>query len=321
MDKRGLPRPRLRYTFGLWLCLSLVLELLFYAFSRYHYTQLNQQMLEEIKLRVSIDLASNEVAGEIHALNVESLDNYIALLNKYIKTQGWPLAVNNIRFKAHALPQSKNTLFLPSGAYLQYQNPGVSWHQHLSLLPIAAALLLSLFSGFYKTGSRAQQAKKKPMLPESHNERQPQARNGAAKVLNIDLHSRSLRHIQSDNRAEMANKPLCFYLALIEYCSDRPGVFLSPAKNLPPELLQLCETYFRRMTELGHAIRKRPDFNKNLEKTLSEIRAALDQVFVDDQDQKILFYPRKAIGEGSRSKVHNYAPPQLNKEQIDINGL
>jgi hypothetical protein len=75
-----------------------------------------------------------------------------------------------------------------------------------------------------------------------------------------------------------------------------------------------------RLMELGHTKRKRPDFNANLDKTLSEIRAALDEVFAGYSEEKTRYYPPRAQGEGSRSKQHSYALPVLHHADIQIIG-
>jgi len=62
------------------------------------------------------------------------------------------------------------------------------------------------------------------------------------------------------------------------------------------------------------------DFNANLDKTLSEIRAALDEVFSSFSEEKETYYPPRAQGEGSRSKQHSYAIPSIKQEDITIIG-
>ena len=72
--------------------------------------------------------------------------------------------------------------------------------------------------------------------------------------------------------------------------------------------------------DLGHTKRKRPDFNANLDKTLSEIRAALDEVFAGYSEEKAKYCPPRAQGEGSRSKQHSYALPRLYAHEIEVIG-
>ena len=84
--------------------------------------------------------------------------------------------------------------------------------------------------------------------------------------------------------------------------------------------MTLANKSFGRLIELGHTKRKRPDFNANLDKTLSEIRAALDEVFADFPEEKDTFYPPRAQGEGSRSKQHSYALVSIKEDNIEIIG-
>src|SRR5690606_20984076 len=136
----------------------------------------------------------------------------------------------------------------------------------------------------------------------------------------LDLSRKELSLTNTDTRVALANKPLCFYAALLDYCQDHPHVRLCQHKLLPAELVELADNYFLRLVALGHTIRKRPDFNNNLEKNLSEIRAALDELFTAAPELKAFYYPPKARGEGSRSKTHSFALTQLPKESWQITG-
>ena len=57
-----------------------------------------------------------------------------------------------------------------------------------------------------------------------------------------------------------------------------------------------------------------------LEKTLSEIRAALDEILRQSPDLKAKLYPPKAHGEGSRSKLHSYGLKNLAESDYEIRG-
>ncbi|WP_100915038.1 hypothetical protein [Pseudoalteromonas spongiae] len=136
----------------------------------------------------------------------------------------------------------------------------------------------------------------------------------------IDLEQKLLINSRTHTSVPLANKPLCFYTALIEYCMAQPDVLLNQNKELPNELVSLANKYFYRLTELGHTIRKRPNFSNSLEKTLSEIRAALDEILLDDIELKDMLYPPKAHGEGSRSKLHHYGLRNVDTDQIEVIG-
>lgn len=136
----------------------------------------------------------------------------------------------------------------------------------------------------------------------------------------INLHDKSISNGLDDKRAPLSNKPFCFYAALVDYCLQQENPSLNHNKNVPDDLLHLANKYFYRLIELGHTKRKRPDFSTNLDKTLSEVRSSLDEVFHDYADAKDIFYPPKAQGEGSRSKMHNYALEHITQDQVVILG-
>lgn len=139
--------------------------------------------------------------------------------------------------------------------------------------------------------------------------------------LRIDLHQKTLVNIATNEAITMQNKPLCFFTALVDYCIQHPNQDLLHHKDVPLELVTRANKAFGRLIELGHTKRKRPDFNANLEKTLSEIRAVLDMVFKQNEPCKERFYPPRAQGEGSRSKQHSYALTKIKSEHVEILGM
>lgn len=141
-----------------------------------------------------------------------------------------------------------------------------------------------------------------------------------ALVLVIDLQNKTLASSLSGLSVPLQNKPLCFYAALVNYCTAYPDRPLHLHKDIPEELVSLANRVFARLIELGHTKRKRPDFNANLDKTLSEIRAALDETFAYSPVDKEKFYPPRAQGEGSRSRQHSYALTDIAKEDVEFIG-
>ena len=95
---------------------------------------------------------------------------------------------------------------------------------------------------------------------------------------------------------------------------------LNQNKDVPDELIDIADKYFHRLIALGHTIRKRPNFSSSLEKTLSEIRAALDDVMAEHIELKAKYYPPKAHGEGSRSKIHSYGLINVALTDIELIG-
>lgn len=136
----------------------------------------------------------------------------------------------------------------------------------------------------------------------------------------LDLQQRTLRHSSGGPAVVMANKPICFYAALLEFCSRDNETLLSQNKDMPEELQTLANKYFLRLVELGHTVRKRPNFKNSLDKTLSDIRAVLDEVYSEQPSLKGNYYPPKAHGEGSRSKLHHYGLRQISDQDYEILG-
>jgi hypothetical protein len=136
----------------------------------------------------------------------------------------------------------------------------------------------------------------------------------------INLQDKSIQYGADNTVIALPNKPFCFYAALVDYCLQNDTACLRHNNDVPDELLQIANKYFYRLIELGHTKRKRPDFSANLDKTLSEIRTVLDEVFQHHVQAKELFYPPKAQGEGSRSKMHNYALANTDLLRVEFIG-
>jgi hypothetical protein len=199
-----------------------------------------------------------------------------------------------------------------------------TWWQSVSLYPLLASLLLVFLLSPYLP--RRSFASVNGFGPGSGPDSGAAAGADAALSkeqsisLVLDLEHKCIALRGTDHKVELANKPLCFYAALLNYCQQHPQVRLCQHTILPDELLTMANQYFMRLVALGHVIRKRPDFDANMEKMLSEIRAALDELFIEYPESKTLFYPPKALGEGSRSKMHNFALNRLRDADWDIKG-
>ncbi|KZN61118.1 hypothetical protein N473_22515 [Pseudoalteromonas luteoviolacea CPMOR-1] len=270
--------------------------------------------LQEVKLRVSLDKHRLPLADPMlnYSGDPEALASYISDINQSLKAQ-------NSRVK---LVSISNTPLLPSkGLSVEHLNaPGsrtymlfklnTEQNNFLLIFPVVFAILnFALLKNVSRRKYKIQVRDNiKPVLPKKA-------------ILQIDLYSKTLQ-LTSDKetKVQLANKPLCFYLALLEYCRAYPDASLNQNKELPDELLDLADKYFHRLISLGHTIRKRPNFSNSLEKTLSEIRAALDELLVSTPDLKAKYYPPKAHGEGSRSKLHSYALTNIVDNDIDILG-
>lgn len=266
---------------------------------------------------------STQVSGDLDKLPLPNavfhstgrpweVNNYIKKVNEHLSKNDFPVFIKQISTElvsnqadniiVNTLQENEQTIWL---VLEKKRFPAL---QLLSIYPILAAALMTWMLSLYK------QTYRKPKPVEEPVEETIKS------WLQVDLKSKKLTNLVSDAHTELANKPLCFFCALIDYCTQNPDAHINPNKELPEELVKLANKYFFRLIDLGHTIRKRPNFTNNLEKTLSEIRAALDEIFGKDFEKKELFYPPKAIGEGSRSKAHSFALKKLDLERLEFVG-
>jgi hypothetical protein len=279
-----------------------------------------------VENRVSLDLPRLSLPNPSLNLagNPAQVRDYLQTLNELLVKQNLSVRVSSLqqfdaKLQSHADlqilgEQSHAHVFIER----QLQLPGqivslrlgicqpTLW-QNTSVYPLLTSLLLVFLLLPY--------LQRKP-IPVAGNLTASKTRQG----LILDLENKCIAVRGTDYKVELANKPLCFYAALLSFCQQHPGVRLCQHAILPEQLLTFANQYFLRLVALGHTIRKRPDFDANLEKMLSEIRAALDELFIDCPETKRLFYPPKALGEGSRSKLHNFALNRLHEADWEIKG-
>ena len=271
-----------------------------------------ERNLLAVENRISLDLPRLSLPNpELNvAGNPAQVSDYLDRLNRMLAAQDNPVRVIRLQHfnvqdlaaseqlessdRSHTHLQMERNLYLPAQTIHLIMGVCESplW-KSLSFYPLlAAGLLMMFFAPFLQLKTAA--------------EKRDDAEAKTAELV-IDLENKCLRYGAENEFVFLANKPLCFYAALLTYCQQHPGAKLCQHAPLPDELLTLANQYFLRLIALGHTIRKRPDFDMNLEKMLSEIRAALDEIFIRSPENKNLFYPPKALGEGSRSKLHNFA--------------
>lgn len=266
-----------------------------------------------VENRISLDLAHLSLPNpELNmAGNASQVLHYLQELNEAIAAQSLPVSIHSLQTvvaDTHTSPKQEivRQLIAPEQTInlsLHVEEPG--WLSGLSGYPLLlAGLLLILIRPYLK---------RKPVPVTEHH-------TGAIIPLTLTLDLTNKALALGNKQVPLANKPLCFYAALLNYCQQHPEVRLCQHHQLPDALLELADKYFLRLVELGHTIRKRPDFNANLEKMLSEIRAALDELLSEYPDLKPLYYPPKATGEGSRSRMHNFALTHLQPQRWDITG-
>ncbi len=301
--------------------LFIVFSLVFYVSTTQKQQQINQLQIAQIEKQIALDLPLLDLSNELlkHSGNKAALQHYIQTVNAQIQGTGIqvvaiePKHEFNLSLKTHEfirkLNSNNNAVFIVLSLKQPYFTNDVM-AIYILLFVISALLIYmikqaAIYQGDKKlvTGHELNTLESKPL------------------ILVINLKSKTLSSsYYPDQHVALANKPLCFYLALVEFCTNNPEIKLNHNKNVPEELLELANKYFYRLVELGHTVRKRPNFNNSLEKTLSEIRAALDDVLNDCPEQKELYYPPKAFGEGSRSRMHSYGLVNVSQGNIEIIG-
>lgn len=304
------------------LALTFIFALVFSSFAFYFganaaWQETQKESIYQVRERLLLDI--DYVGLEDPLLNMPEnstrKQHYIDTLNEQLAQKGHPISVveiSNIDPRPVEEPLGVEVLTRANttNVYLTLAFAPINVGTALSLLPLFLALILcALVWPFYK--KRVLQRQRDALTP--HVEEQKYK-------LIINLNDKTLSFGESATPVSLANKPLCFYLALIEYSVEFPDNTLNQNKEMPAELVELSHKYFARLVALGHTIRKRPNFNNSIEKTLSEIRAVLDEVFEHYPEEKEPFFPPKAHGEGSRSRVHHYGLGVSNYDSVDVIG-
>ncbi|KAA1156968.1 hypothetical protein EU508_18775 [Pseudoalteromonas fuliginea] len=303
------------------LCLFLTLSSVFYISVTQKNQQVTKQKITQIERQIALDLPLLDLPNELlkHSGNKDAVNSYIKILNSYINMSG--LKVVAIAPKSEmATPINSSQIIrnLSTNNGLVLVVFSVK-HIHFPLshfIYYFIFLVLSVLISFWVKFAFIKQSNK-----QFNNAKHQSIAEPTPLILIVDLNDKTLSSsCNPEQKICLANKPLCFYLALVEYCTNNDDVALSHNKDVPEELLELANKYFYRLVELGHTVRKRPNFNNSLEKTLSEIRAALDEVLSECPEEKELYYPPKAYGEGSRSRLHSYGLANIRKGNIEIRG-
>ena len=298
---------------GLFTLIWLIFQFAFVIGVHFQATSNQAQFLANIEKRIAIDLPKLRLANPKFktVADTRSVSHYISDLNSVLDEQRSPIDVISIQGIVEADIQrakaSRETYLETHDQKItiQYAVNTPSIADYFGLAPLILATLLSYLciQRLRLTHRNTANLQKELETPVNHQ-------------LIIDLKSKSISYVDGTTPIILPNKPFCFYAALVDYCIQDNSANLSNSSDVPEELIQMANKYFYRLIDLGHTKRKRPDFAANLDKTLSEIRSALDEIFVDHQEEKELYYPPKAQGEGSRSKLHNYALPHISAEKV-----
>lgn len=267
--------------------------------------------------RIALDIPELKLADHRfnQAVNTSKVARYIDMLNEYLKSNNHPIrvvAIQDTHVKASDTAQSqitKNLLFPRQTISIRFAILPMAQNYHLYVLPF----MLSIFLTYLAIPFLISKPKETiDIIAEQEDE---------PCRLVVDLTTRTLYlNKQTELAVPLANKPFCFYIAMLDFCADEKDAALYHNKSLPEDFLELTSKYFTRLMDLGHTKRKRPDFNANIDKMLSEIRNALDEIFQTESEAKLKFYPKKAQGEGSRSKLNNFALSGLSCDDFELIG-
>jgi hypothetical protein len=265
----------------------------------------------QISKRISLDVSSLPLAEPLfnYTGNQQEVDLYVKRLNSQLDNLDSRTRVESI---STSKPDGSDFVELHANYKVVYVSFIKNKCHIISTYIIV--LLLSLFNIWLYGKVFAKHV-------ENKTKRRVVSEQITKPTLVIDLYSKTLLiDGRTDKQSQLANKPLCFYLAMIEFSKLYPETSLYLNKDVPSALLDIAEKYFHRLSVLGHTVRKRPNFANSLEKTLSEIRASLDEILRDYPELKEKLYPPKAHGEGSRSKLHNYGLKAVSENDYEIRG-
>ncbi|KAF7764523.1 hypothetical protein PCIT_b0545 [Pseudoalteromonas citrea] len=287
----------------------------FYLSQTYQIKNDIEKQASQVVTRVALDINTLPIADPFFSYsgNTAVVESYVNKINKVLEKQAARIQLLNISIEqanSHDNILVQKLVDAHRDVYVSF----IIQEQHLKSAYIVPLILALLNTAFYSWVNNAV-ARTRASRPEQKEKvEQP-------KKLVIDLYTKTIMlNSRKQDAVKLANKPLCFYLALVEYCESHPDVVLNQNKDVPDELIDIADKYFHRLITLGHTIRKRPNFSSSLEKTLSEIRAALDDIMAEHAELKTKYYPPKAHGEGSRSKIHSYGLANIGLIDIELIG-
>jgi hypothetical protein len=296
--------------------MTLLLFLSVFYLSQSHQIESDiEKQTSQVLTRIALDLTSLPIEHPFFSYsgNTAVVDAYLDKFNVVLVEQNARLQLQKVSVKP--VSSSENTIV--KKLVDTHRDIYVSFtmnDKHVKSAYILPLILALLNTAFYRWVSISH-------LRLDEGRQKVKVSTESPKKLVVDLYTKTVMlNTRKQDAVKLANKPLCFYLALIEYCESYPDVVLNQNKDVPDELIDIADKYFHRLITLGHTIRKRPNFSSSLEKTLSEIRAVLDEIMAEHADLKIKYYPPKAHGEGSRSKIHSYGLTNIALSDIDLIG-
>lgn len=280
------------------------------------------ETIDRLQSRISLDLQFLDVGNSTLNTppNQYTLKDYLARVNKALAEPNTGIGLVSIQSVSadNTAADFENARLTPitlqnSEQTVQIQVASLPLYRYLAFSPLAFFAAVLIVPVLMNLKPARKIPKPEPIVVEEPKE-------APVPKLVINLTDKTIGNSVNTVTVQLQNKPLCFYTALLHYCVDNPDAMLLHHKDIPAELTTQANKAFGRLMDLGHTKRKRPDFNANLDKTLSEIRAALDEVFAGYSEEKAKYYPPRAQGEGSRSKQHSYAISGLLLSDIVIIG-
>lgn len=276
--------------------------------------------ISEVKQRVSLDLNQLDLGTQnTHSVtNASEIARYVKTLNTYLSEHTLPIRISALGDASNFEQQNFSGFPEVYSAFLSAneQNVDIQFRVESIFEGVSLSYLGVIVAIGYLLLTR--EAISNP-TNRSHTENKPLEEIPTIETkLVVDLRKKALYLNNQEKQVALSNKPFCFYAALLRHCLDDSAEPLIHQQPIPESLLTYANETFQRLMELGHTKRKQPDFSTNLDKTLSEIRAALDEVFIEHPADKCHYYPPKAQGEGSRTKRHCYSLETLASKDIEI---
>lgn len=281
----------------------------------------------EIKTRIGLDLSSIDLGTENaqSVANETDVQRYLTDLNEYLLSQDLPVLVHGLQGVgvSNLPPQYSRELVEKlstnnSSIVIDMLAKPIVTDLSFSYSGLVVSLLFYFLPRLSSSNEHTSKQPSKNNKTASVNLPTPKQsiKNSDGEKLFVDIKSKTLYLKNQGDPVELSNKPFCFYVALLKYCISDNTTPLIHHEAIPEDLLNYADETFQQLMDLGHTKRRQPDFSSNLDKTLSEIRAALDEVFKLNLDKKAPFYPPKAQGEGSRTKRHSYALNNLKSQSV-----
>jgi hypothetical protein len=303
--------------FLLYCLLCILFQVAFTCGLQYQNKLNNERDIANIETRIALDLSRLKIANKKFrtAADPESIQLYLKKMNEALLQLGASVSISSLQdipatdIALHRETELRTLKSPEQDVNFEIQLTSTPWLSTFSFFAPLFAFIVVGLRYFYPT------LKVNPSRTMLTNTAEPEVQK-----LIINLKDKSIKFGSHGEAIFLSNKPFCFYAALVDYCIQTDMPNLKHNNDVPTDLLLIANKYLYRLIELGHTKRKRPDFGANLDKTLSEIRSALDDAFKHNTEVKDLFYPPKAQGEGSRSKMHNYALVNNHPELVEFIG-